>query len=183
MSRERKTDANGRVWEFVEVGDRGEVWAEVTPPDGGAKPVREQHGHWKSPVYRAWQQMKTRCENPAYRQYAQYGGRGITYSQSWAKFSGFLADMGHSYIEGLSLDRINNDGPYSAANCRWADRLTQANNTSQNVTIETPDGEMTIAVAARFYGLTYDCLFNRIRRGKSPAAWFKKMSRRAKEVL
>ena len=48
--------------------------------------------------------------------------------REWAtNFQQFLADMGMR-PSGLSLDRIDNDGPYAPGNCRWTDAKTQMNN-------------------------------------------------------
>lgn len=79
-------------------------------------------------TYRAWVNLKARCDNPNTPQYKDYGGRGITYAPSWKKFESFLSDMGLKTDESLSIDRINNDGNYNKTNCRWATRIEQAAN-------------------------------------------------------
>lgn len=86
-----------------------------------------KHGESNSPVYRVWSSMLSRCQNPNHRAYANYGGRGIKVCPQWQVFENFLADMGKP-PEGLSLDRMDNDGNYEPANCRWATRSEQARN-------------------------------------------------------
>ncbi len=78
--------------------------------------------------YRVWRIIKSRCTNPNFPSYADYGARGIGMCQRWAEsYSAFLADMGRC-PEGSSIDRIEVDGNYEPGNCRWATASVQAKN-------------------------------------------------------
>lgn len=84
--------------------------------------------NYKQPEYAIWLQMRQRCNNPKCRVYKYYGGRGIKVCESWDSFSKFLEDMGKRPDGDFSIDRINVDGDYEPANCRWANRTTQITN-------------------------------------------------------
>lgn len=94
--------------------------------------VMSTHGMTESRPYRIWANMRTRCNNPNTEAFHNYGGRGITHQDSWESFDAFWADMGTTYVEGLELDRIDVNGNYEVANCRWVDGSLQAYNQRKN---------------------------------------------------
>jgi hypothetical protein len=124
-----------------------------------------KHGLCSHPLYCTWESMKKRCRTPSADNFEHYGGRGIQVCARWeSSFPSFLQDMEPSYRPGLTLERRKNDEGYNPSNCIWADGIAQANNTRKNVFIETPRGRLTIAQAAREFGLTYQVLYRRLRR-------------------
>lgn len=84
----------------------------------------------RTPEYRAWTTMLTRCHNPNADAYAYYGGRGITVCRRWRRsFAAFLADVGPRPGPGFTLERIKNRRGYTPGNVTWATWDEQRRNT------------------------------------------------------
>jgi hypothetical protein len=87
------------------------------------------HGLSKSSEYCAWSNMLTRCRNPKYSLFSEYGGRGITVCAAWQNsFEQFLADVGRKPNKASILDRIDPNGNYEPGNVRWASPIVSARN-------------------------------------------------------
>jgi len=102
------------------------------PSTTGEKNHWFKHGLRNHRLFPIWFQIKMRCVNPKDSAYKNYGGRGITICNKWRnKFKAF-----YDYItalpgygeDGMTLDRINNDGNYEPGNMRWASRKDQCIN-------------------------------------------------------
>lgn len=99
---------------------------------------RTTHGLSTTPEYTAWRDAKQRCYSPKNKRYKDYGARGITMCERWLNsFENFYSDMGKKPSKNHSLDRKNNDGPYSPSNCRWATLIEQANNKQKSKQISS----------------------------------------------
>lgn len=128
--------------------------------------ARTKHGMTRTREFVAWFGMLNRCSNPNHKSYAYYGGRGITVCERWLEFANFYADMGERPA-GTSLDRIDNNGPYSPGNCTWSDRKTQMRNTRSNRRITFQGRTKTLAEWAEIRGLSLRLVSARIGYGWS----------------
>ncbi len=88
-----------------------------------------KHGGYKTKLYHVWVQMRSRCRSPKDKNYPYYGGRGISVCDEWQDFRSFQEwALSNGYREGLTIDRIDNDGDYKPTNCRWVTMAVQAKN-------------------------------------------------------
>lgn len=90
--------------------------------------IATKHGEYKTREYHAWKAMKQRC-SPKGKRAKDYFERGIRICSEWSKsYVAFLKDVGRCPAEGLTLDRINNNGNYEPGNVRWATYTEQRHN-------------------------------------------------------
>jgi hypothetical protein len=124
-------------------------------------------GGKRTPEYRSWRSMLSRCTNANYRNYRHYGGRGITVCERWrSSFMAFLADMGPRPA-GTTLDREDRNGNYEPGNCRWATPEVQNSNSSQNRYLTLNGETLTRSEWARRLGCSHGALAGRQRLGWS----------------
>lgn len=87
-------------------------------------------------LYNIWCGMIQRCENPKRDSYERYGARGIKVCSEWHEFEVFVDwAKANGYDDSLTIDRINSNGNYEPANCRWATVDEQANNKTSNIVL------------------------------------------------
>jgi hypothetical protein len=121
-----------------------------------------------SPEHAAWVAMRARCLRPTAANYDGYGGRGIAICDRWNDYAVFLSDMGRKPTPAHSLDRIDVNGNYEPANCRWATPRQQANNRRVSVFVTAHGLTMTVAEWARETGLQDATIRQRLVRGWPP---------------
>lgn len=110
--------------------------------------------------------IRERCSNPRNKDFVNYGARGIVVCDRWRdSFSSFYADMGPRPSATHTIERVNNDGPYSPDNCAWVPRTLQNRNrrcvrqfTLNGVTRRLQDW-------AAIKGVSWKSLDTRLRRG------------------
>jgi hypothetical protein len=122
------------------------------------------HGMARTPTYKTWAEMRKRCL-PKYKDAKNYFDRGIRVCKRWAKFENFIADMGERPEWAESIDRIDNSQGYTPSNCRWATRITQANNKRSSRIIPYQGVRYTLAELARAFNIPYNRLQARLNAG------------------
>jgi hypothetical protein len=130
----------------------------------------------KSAEYTTWLYMKRRCYNDHRKEFARYGGKGVSVCEEWRNsFEAFYRDMGPRPSPLHSIDRIDPAGDYAPDNCRWILNSEQSKNRSYCIRV-THNGETKILKDwARTLGIPYNTLLSRYKRGaKTPEKLFAK---------
>lgn len=133
----------------------------------------KRHGMSHSPTHRTWVQMRARCQRPSSDGWQAYGGRGIRVCERWESFENFLADMGHR-PPGMTLDRLDVNGDYSKANCRWASATQQASNRRNNRLFTLDGVTLTQSQLCRNFGINWCTVRDRLSRGWTVEDAFKR---------
>lgn len=118
-------------------------------------------------LYGIWRNMKERCYGRKWSQHRSYHKKKIKICDEWKNsFEAFYTwALANGYQDNLSIDRIDNNGNYEPTNCRWADRITQQNNTSRNVWVFHAGETHTIAEWGRKLGITPNAMRYKLSNG------------------
>lgn len=175
---DRPSPHRQKVWCQCECGAQKEIW--ISNLKSGKTKSCGKHEHpWRHiypkrakqiPEYRRWSDMKNRCDNQNNSRFQDYGGRGIKVCDRWSGrssgFINFLEDIGPMPSPQHTIERLDNDGPYSSENCIWSTWLTQARNKRKTVRITHQERTMTAMEWSIETGLSAKTIRWRYRRGE-----------------
>lgn len=130
--------------------------------------LRYVHGMSQSNEHSIWRKMHDRCYVPNDKSFHRYGARGIVISNRWrigedgmSGFQCFYQDMGPRPSKRYSVERRDNDGPYSKENCHWATRKEQAGNTRSNIRINWEGKQICLKHLAELKGANPSVVYAR----------------------
>lgn len=126
-----------------------------------------KHGMCHTRLYRIWDNIRGRATRENNTYYYNYGGRGVTLCPEWREFIPFRDwALANGYREDLTIERIDNDGPYSPSNCRWATRYEQDRNKRSNVWIDYDGERICQSDLARKLGIHYSTIYKGLKTGR-----------------
>lgn len=112
-----------------------------------------------SGAYKSFMSAKKRCTDKSDKDYPRYGGKGVEFR--YKSVQHLVDDIGKR-PEGLTLDRIKNDGHYEPGNCRWATVMDQNYNRGVSIKI----GDKTLKQIADENGIPYVTAYWRYKNNK-----------------
>lgn len=136
--------------------------------------MNKTHGLRNTRLYVIWRAMKSRVYNKNHPAWKNYGGRDIVVCDEWrSDFMAFYAwAVDNGYRDDLTIDRIDNDGPYAPDNCRWATHQQQQEHKRPPRNLKLTDDQVAQIAAASGESRSLAALFGvhettigRIRRG------------------
>lgn len=118
-------------------------------------------------LFAVWHNMIAKCENPKSAKYYMYGARGIEVCKEWHDYLLFREwALANGYNEGLSIDRIDNNGNYEPANCRWTTMKVQSLNKRSTIFITYKGETKTLMEWCEVLSLPYPIIYNRYYKWK-----------------
>jgi hypothetical protein len=122
------------------------------------------HDKTQHKLYPVWRAMTQRCFNPRNKAYKNYGGRGIGVCLEWAQSPVTFIEWleANNYGPGLQIDRIDNDGDYSPANCRLATPSENARNRRSTRYVTLNGAKRLFIDIVEEFEIKYATLYKRI---------------------
>ena len=135
-----------------------------------SRDIMTVHGKTNTRLHTIWKNIHARCLNANNNDYPNYGGRGITICDEWKNNFISFEDwaISHGYNDCLSLDRIDVNGNYEPANCRWVTQKVQCNNTRSNIYVTIDNKTNTLKQWCELFQLNYGTIVSRVSRGWDP---------------
>ncbi len=127
------------------------------------KKINKRHGLASTGFYQSYMDMMRRCYNVKSPRYKNYGARGIKVCDRWHDFYNFIEDMYDSWINGLTIDRLDCEIDYNKDNCRWLEKKYQSLNRTNSI----KKNNIRVAPIARENKIKAGVFGGRIRRGWS----------------
>ena len=123
----------------------------------GIKNPGYKHGMHGTRIYKIWRGMFDRCGiSKSYKD--------VKVCEEWNDFRRFLKDMGNSYDDTLTIDRINPFSDYSLENCRWIPVAEQRRNLRNNRKVIYRGKSILVVELAEKTGMPYRTLYQRLFR-------------------
>ena len=126
---------------------------------------RKTHGLSNHRAYKVYSSMRARCSKKNHPSYHRYGGRGIYVDSRWSTFESFWADMGSTWKPGLTIERVNNNGPYSRENCKWVTYEENQQNLEKSRRYTIDGVTMTAGAWAKRFGIARPVVYRRLDAG------------------
>jgi len=127
------------------------------------------HGLSKHPLYKLWAHVKERCYNKNHKNFDRYGEIGIIMCDEWLNDFNTFYDwsLSNGWAKGLELDRIDNDGIYSPANCRYVTHVVNCWNKPSVIILEYDGKRLNLSQWSDIIGIPPSTIYERFKSGKS----------------
>ena len=110
--------------------------------------------------------MLDRCNNPKSSMYKYYGEKGIKVCKAWQSLKNFGEwALSNGFDENKQIDRIDNSKGYYPENCRFVDKIINANNKTNTKYVTINNETLPLCIAARKYGVKPWTIRNRLKAG------------------
>lgn len=120
---------------------------------------RTTHNESKTELHKKWSGMKARVFNENNHRFHRYGGRGIKICKEWLEYENFRDwAKSNGYKDGLSIERVDNNGNYEPSNCKWIELVEQSKNRKNTKWVEFRNEKMCLKDFSKYTKVKYGTL-------------------------